>query len=309
MFVSAKLLFGKPIQEALLEEVAAATRTIIAAGERPPHLTAVLVGDDPASAIYVRTKTNKCREVGFGSEGIVLPGATTTEELLSTIRRLNADDNVDGILVQLPLPKHCDTKTVLDAVDPAKDVDCFHPLNTGLLVQGRPRFAPATPAGIIELLERSDIQIAGKHAVIIGRSDIVGKPMAMLLLHRHATVTICHSRTPDLAAICRGAEILVAAVGVPGLVTKDFVGPDAVVIDVGINRVTDREQAADILGDAADWAKFEERGYLVVGDVRPDVAEVAAAMTPVPGGVGPLTIGMLLVNTLAAARGRRGIGS
>lgn len=306
--MSAKLLFGKPVQEALLEEVAAATRTIVAAGERPPHLTAVLVGDDPASAIYVRTKTNKCREVGFGSEGIVLPGATTTEELLSTIRRLNADDNVDGILVQLPLPKHCDTKSVLDAVDPAKDVDCFHPLNAGLLVQGRQRFAPATPAGIIELLERSDIQIAGKHAVVIGRSDIVGKPMAMLLLHRHATVTICHSRTPDLAAICRGAEILVAAVGVPGMVTRDFVGPDAVVIDVGINRVADREQAADILGDAADWAKFEERGYLVVGDVRPDVAEVAAAMTPVPGGVGPLTIGMLLVNTLAAARGRRGIG-
>jgi len=272
--VSAKLLFGKPVQEALLEEVTAATRAI-----------------------------------GFGSEGIILPEETTTEELLSTIARLNDDDNVDGILVQLPLPKHCDTKTVLDAVDPAKDVDCFHPYNTGLLVQGRPRFAPATPAGIIELLERSGLEIAGKHAVIIGRSDIVGKPMAMLLLHRHATVTICHSRTPDLAAVCRSADILVAAVGVPGLVTKDFVGPGAVVIDVGINRVADREQAAEILGDAADWAKFDERGYLVVGDVRPDVADVAGAMTPVPGGVGPLTIGMLLVNTLAAARGRRDIGS
>ncbi len=307
--MSANLLLGKPVQGALLEEVTAATRAITDAGHRPPHLTAVLVGGDPASAIYVRTKTTKCREVGFGSEGIILPEETTTEELLAIVRRLNGDDKVDGILVQLPLPKHCDTKTVLDAVDPAKDVDCFHPHNTGLLVQGRPRFAPATPAGIIELLERSDIEISGKHAVIIGRSDIVGKPMAMLLLHRHATVTICHSRTPDLAAVCRGADILVAAVGVPGLVTRDFVGPGAVVIDVGINRVADRAQAAEILGDAADWARFEERGYLVVGDVRPDVAEVAAAVTPVPGGVGPLTIGMLLVNTLAAARGRRDIGN
>jgi methylenetetrahydrofolate dehydrogenase (NADP+)/methenyltetrahydrofolate cyclohydrolase len=301
-------LLGKPVQEALLEEVSAATQTIIAAGERPPHLTAVLVGDDPASAIYVRTKTNKCHEVGFGSEGIILPDATSTEELLATVERLNNDDNVDGILVQLPLPKHCDTKTVLDAVDPAKDVDCFHPHNTGLLMQGRPRFAPATPAGIIEILERSEIEIAGKHAVIIGRSDIVGKPMAMLLLHRHATVTICHSRTPDLAAVCREADILVAAVGVPGLVTQEFVKPGAVVIDVGINRVGDRAQAETILGSAADWERFDERGYLVVGDVRPDVAETAAAMTPVPGGVGPLTIGMLLVNTLAAARSRRGIG-
>jgi len=307
--VSANLLLGKPIQEALLEEVSAATQTVIAAGQRPPHLTAILVGDDPASAIYVRTKTNKCREVGFGSEGIILPDATTTKELLETVERLNQDDTVDGILVQLPLPRHCDTKTILDAVDPAKDVDCFHPHNTGLLVQGRPRFAPATPAGIIELLERRNIDIAGKHAVIVGRSDIVGKPMAMLLLHRHATVTICHSRTPDLAAVCRDADILVAAVGVPGLVTQAFVKPGAVVIDVGINRVGDREQAAELLGDAADWSRFEERGYLVVGDVRPDVAQVAGAMTPVPGGVGPLTIGMLLVNTLAAARSRRNIGN
>jgi methylenetetrahydrofolate dehydrogenase (NADP+)/methenyltetrahydrofolate cyclohydrolase len=307
--VSATLLFGKPVQEALLEEVTAATRAIIDAGERPPHLTAVLVGDDPASAIYVRTKTNKCREVGFGSDGLILPAATTTEELLATVARLNADDNVDGILVQLPLPKHCDTKTVLDAVDPAKDVDCFHPVNAGLLTQGRPRFAPATPAGIIELLERTGIEIAGKHAVIIGRSDIVGKPMAMLLLHRHATVTICHSRTPDLPGICRTADILVAAVGVPGLVTQDFVKPGAVVADVGINRVSDRDQLVEILGDTADWDRYAERGYLVVGDVRANVAEVASAMTPVPGGVGPLTIGMLLVNTLAAARARRGVGA
>ncbi|NKB87990.1 MAG: bifunctional methylenetetrahydrofolate dehydrogenase/methenyltetrahydrofolate cyclohydrolase [Acidobacteria bacterium] len=307
--MSANLLLGKPIQDQLLEEVAAATNEIIEAGERPPHLTAVLVGDDPASAIYVRTKTNKCSEVGFGSEGIILPEATTTEEILEVVDRLNKDDNVDGILVQLPLPSHCDTKTVLDAVDPAKDVDCFHPHNTGLLMQGRPRFAPATPAGIIELLEREGLDISGKHAVIIGRSDIVGKPMAMLLLHRHATVTICHSRTPDLPAVCREADILVAAVGVPGLVSQDYVKPGAVVIDVGINRVADRDQAAEIMGVAANWERFDERGYLVVGDVRPDVAEVAGAMTPVPGGVGPLTIGMLLVNTLAAARTRRGVGA
>ncbi len=305
--MSAKSLLGKPIQEALLAEVSAATAEFVAAGPSPPHLAAVLVGEDAASAIYVRSKTRKCTEVGFGSEARVLPGSTGTEELLATVHELNADDLVDGILVQLPLPSQCDTKAVLDAVDPRKDVDGFHAENAGRLIQGRPRFAPATPAGIIELLERGEIPIAGKHAVVIGRSDIVGKPMAMLLLHRHATVTICHSRTPDLAAVARGADILVAAVGRPGLVTQDFVRPGATVIDVGINRVSDRDEAEAILGEAADWARYDERGYVVVGDVRPDVAEVAGALTPVPGGVGPLTIGMLLVNTLNAARWRRGV--
>lgn len=307
--MSAQDLRGKPVQETLLEEVKATTASVIAAGQRPPHLTAVLVGDDPASAIYVRTKTRKCEEIGFTGDALILPDATTTDEILEVVRRLNADDGVDGILVQLPLPRHCDTKAILDAVAPEKDVDGFHPENAGLLMQGRPRFTPATPAGIIEMLERGEHEIAGRHAVIIGRSDIVGKPMAMLLLHRHATVTICHSRTPDLAAVAREADILVAAVGVPGLVTQDYVKPGAVVIDVGINRVSDRDQAEQILGDRADWERFEERGYLVVGDVRPDVAEVASAMTPVPGGVGPLTIGMLMVNTLNAARQRRGIGA
>lgn len=306
--MSAKFLLGKPVQDAILAEVSAATAEYVATGQEPPHLTAVLVGDDAASAIYVRSKTGKCREVGFGSEARILPGSTSTEELLAVVHELNANDLVDGILVQLPLPSQCDTKAILDAVDPRKDVDGFHAENAGRLLQGRPRFAPATPAGIMELLARSDIELSGKHAVVIGRSDIVGKPMAMLLLQQHATVTICHSRTPDLAAVARGADILVAAVGRPGLVTQEFVKPGATVIDVGINRVTDRDEAEAILGDTADWSKYDERGYLVVGDVRPDVAQIAGALTPVPGGVGPLTIGLLLVNTLNAARWRRGTG-
>ncbi len=305
--MSARQLLGKPVQEAILAEVSAATAEFVATGPAPPHLTAVLVGDDAASVIYVRSKTRKCNEVGFGSEARILPASTSTEDLLATVHELNTDDSVDGILVQLPLPSQCDTKAVLDAVDPSKDVDGFHAENAGRLIQGRPRFAPATPAGIIELLEREEITISGKHAVVIGRSDIVGKPMAMLLLQRHATVTICHSRTPDLAAVTRGADILVAAVGRPGLVTREFVKPGATVIDVGINRVSDSDEAEAILGEDADWSKYEERGYVVVGDVRPDVAAVAGAMTPVPGGVGPLTIGMLLVNTLNAARWRRGV--
>ena len=303
--MSAKLLLGKPVQEAILAEVSAGTADYVAAGQAPPHLTAVLVGDDPASAIYVRSKTSKCHEVGFGSDARILPASTSTEKLLTVVHELNADDGVDGILVQLPLPAQCDTKAVLDAVDPRKDVDGFNAENAGRLIQGRPRFAPATPAGIIELLARSDVSVSGKHAVVIGRSNIVGKPMAMLLLQRHATVTICHSRTPDLAGVARGADILVAAAGRPGLVTQDFVKPGATVIDVGINRVTDRDEAEAILGDAADWSKYDERGYLVVGDVRPDVAQIAGALTPVPGGIGPLTIAMLLVNTLNAARWRR----
>ena len=304
--MSAKPLLGKPVQEKILTEVSAATADYVAAGQAPPHLTAVLVGDDPASAIYVRSKTRKCREVGFGSDARILPGTTNTEELLTVIHELNANDRVDGILVQLPLPSQCDTTAVLDAVDPRKDVDGFHAENAGRLFQGRPRFTPATPAGIIELLVRSNITLSGKHAVVIGRSDIVGKPMAMLLMQRHSTVTICHSRTPNLAAVARGASILVAAVGRPGLVTQDFVKPGATVIDVGINRVTDRGEAEAILGNATDWSMYDERGYVVIGDVRPDVAQVAGSLTPVPGGVGPLTIAMLLVNTLNAARWRRG---
>jgi methylenetetrahydrofolate dehydrogenase (NADP+)/methenyltetrahydrofolate cyclohydrolase len=263
---------------------------------------AVLVGDDPASAIYVRTKTRKCEELGIGSEAFVLPATTPTEELLGRVGALNADDAVDGILVQLPLPDPIDTEAVLDRIDPRKDVDGLHPENVGRLVQGRPRFVPATPGGIMRMLDHYGIEIQGANAVIIGRSEIVGKPMASLLMHRHATITVCHSRTRDLPGVCRGADILVVAIGRAAMVTRDFVKPGAAVIDVGINRVSDRAHAEQILGAGADWAKFDERGYVVVGDVHPEVEEVAGALTPVPGGVGPLTIGMLMSNTLEAAR-------
>jgi methylenetetrahydrofolate dehydrogenase (NADP+)/methenyltetrahydrofolate cyclohydrolase len=301
-------LLGKPVQDAILAEVMEGTRAFVDAGHRAPQLAAVLAGDDPASAIYVRTKTRKCAEIGFESQTITLPDSTTTADLLDVVERLNADDAVDGILVQLPVPDGCDSTAVLDAIDPRKDVDGFHAMSAGLLMQGRPRFVPATPAGIIQMLERDDIEISGKNAVVIGRSDIVGKPMAMLLLHRHATVTLCHSRTDDLPAVARRADILVAAVGRPCMVTPDFVKPGATVIDVGINRVSDRDWIDRTLGELADRDKFEEKGYLVVGDVHPAVAEVAGAMTPVPGGVGPLTIAMLMYNTLLAAQQRRGEG-
>ncbi len=311
--MSATVLAGKPIQEAILAEVAEGVRafTATSAPSSPPHLTAVLVGDDPASTIYVRSKTRTCRELGISSATLRLAATTTTEQLLDEIAQLNADPSVDGILVQLPLPPQIDEKVVLDAIDPRKDVDGLHPENAGLLAQGRPRFVPATPAGIIDMLERLEIEISGKHAVVVGRSEIVGKPMAALLLQRHATTTICHSRTADLGAITRQADILVAAVGVAGLVGPEHVKGGATVIDVGINRVDDRARLETLLGTraaGADWARFEERGYLVVGDVRPDVADVAGAMTPVPGGVGLLTIGLVLVNTLEAARRRQAAG-
>jgi methylenetetrahydrofolate dehydrogenase (NADP+)/methenyltetrahydrofolate cyclohydrolase len=308
VIVSAKMLLGKSVQDAILAEVMEGTRAFVDAGHRAPQLAAVLAGDDPASAIYVRTKTRKCAEIGFESQTITLPDSTTTADLLDVVERLNADDAVDGILVQLPVPDGCDSTAVLDAIDPRKDVDGFHAMSAGLLMQGRPRFVPATPAGIIQMLERDGIEISGKNAVVIGRSDIVGKPMAMLLLHRHATVTLCHSRTDDLPAVARRADILVAAVGRPCMVTPDFVKPGATVIDVGINRVSDRDWIDRTLGELADRDKFEEKGYLVVGDVHPAVAEVAGAMTPVPGGVGPLTIAMLMYNTLLAAQQRRGEG-
>ena len=306
---AARILYGKPVQEAILEEVRQGVEELAAAGLRAPKLAALLVGDDPASAIYVRSKTRMCGETGLDSEAFQLPASTSTEELLRRIDELNLDDGIDGILVQLPLPEGLDTDVVIDAMDPAKDVDGIHPENVGLIVQGRPRFVTCTPGGIIELLERNEIEIHGQNAVIIGRSEIVGKPMAMLLMHRHATVTICHSRTRDLPGVARGADILIVAIGRDAMVTPDFVKPGATVIDVGINRVADRQRVEEIFGDNADWQKFEDRGYLVVGDVHPAVAEVAGALTPVPGGVGPLTIGMLLANTLRSARRRLGVGS
>ena len=303
---AARKLLGKPVQEAILEEVAEGIRELDAAGHRPPKLSALLVGDDPASTIYVRTKTRKCAELGIDSEALELPATMPTEELIERIDAFNADDGVDGILVQLPLPDGIDTEAVLDRIDPIKDVDGLHPENVGRLIQGRPRFVPATPLGIMEMLDRNDVKVQGKNAAVIGRSEIVGKPMAALLLHRHATITICHSRTQDLPGVCRQADILIVAIGRDAMVTKDFVKPGATVIDVGINRVADRQRVEEIMGDRADWEKFEDKGYLVVGDVHPEVEEVAGALTPVPGGVGPLTIGMLLSNTLNAARLRAG---
>ena len=300
----ARELRGKPVQDAILKEVSAELGEHRGAGHRPPKLVAALVGDDPASSMYVRSKVKKCHELGIDSEAITMAESTTTDELLETVNALNADDGVDGILVQLPLPKQIDSEAVLDGIDPTKDVDGLHPENVGRLVQARPRFVPATPAGIMEMLDHSGIDIEGKNAVIIGRSEIVGKPMALLLMHRNATITVCHSRTQDLPGVCRRADILIVAIGRSAMVTKDFVKPGAAVIDVGINRVADRDEAAAILGDAADWGKFEERGYLLVGDVHPEVGEVAGALTPVPGGVGLLTIGMLMANTLRAARMR-----
>jgi methylenetetrahydrofolate dehydrogenase (NADP+)/methenyltetrahydrofolate cyclohydrolase len=303
------MLLGKPVQEAILEDVKERLAELAAAGHRQPKLAAVLVGDDPASAMYVRTKTRKCEELGIESEAVVLPDSTSTEELLERIDSFNADDGVDGILVQLPLPDGVDTEAVLDRIDPRKDVDGLHPENVGLLVQNRSRFVAATPGGIMQMLDRAGAEIQGQSAVIIGRSEIVGKPMASLLMHRHATITVCHSRTQDLPGVCRRADILIVAIGRDAMVTKDFVKPGATVIDVGINRVAERQRVEEIFGDDADWAKFDDRGYIVVGDVHPEVAEVAGAMTPVPGGVGPLTIGMLMSNTLVAARLRAGMTS
>jgi methylenetetrahydrofolate dehydrogenase (NADP+)/methenyltetrahydrofolate cyclohydrolase len=266
----------------------------------------VLVGNDPASEIYVGSKVRTCRELGMHSQEIRLPDTTTTAELLAAVDALNRDESIDGILVQMPLPAQVDARAVLDAIDPDKDVDGFHPVNVGRLVANLPGPRPCTPAGVMELLRRNGIGVKGKRAVIVGRSDIVGKPMAMLLLHQHATVTICHSRTADLPGECRRAEILVAAIGRTGMITEDYITPGAVVIDVGINRVTDRAEAARLTAnDPGRLAGFDKRGSIVVGDVHPaGMARLASAYTPVPGGVGPLTIAMLMSNTLEAAERR-----
>jgi methylenetetrahydrofolate dehydrogenase (NADP+)/methenyltetrahydrofolate cyclohydrolase len=269
----------------------------------------VLVGTNPASEIYVRNKVKTCEDLGIRSETLRPPESVTTNELLATIDGLNARDDLDGILVQLPLPPQVDTKRVLLAVTPEKDVDGFHPVNVGNLVAALAGPRPCTPAGIMELLKRYRIPVAGKRAVVVGRSDIVGKPVALLLLHEHATVTICHSKTVDLPRVCREGEILVAALGRPAMMTGEFIRPGAVVIDVGTTRVTDRELAARVFRNAPDkLAAFDKRGFVLMGDVDPlDVIEKAAAYTPVPGGVGPLTIAMLMANTVAAAERRAGL--
>jgi methylenetetrahydrofolate dehydrogenase (NADP+) / methenyltetrahydrofolate cyclohydrolase len=306
--VSAKILDGIKIREQIKQELAEQVHSLKAAGITP-GLAAVLVGTNPASQIYVRSKVKTCAALGLYSEKAELPAETTTEEVLRLIAKLNQREDIDGILVQLPLPPKVDTKRVLLAVSPAKDVDGFHPLNVGNLVSGRPGLVPCTPAGVIEILLRSKIPIQGARAVVVGRSDIVGKPVAMLLLHNHATVTICHSRTRDLAAVAREGDILVAAIGKPALVTADFIKPGATVIDVGINRLTTPEEIRKIYRHPEEPLKeLEHRGQVLVGDVNPeDVAELAGAYTPVPGGVGPLTIAMLMVNTVQAARRRRGM--
>jgi methylenetetrahydrofolate dehydrogenase (NADP+)/methenyltetrahydrofolate cyclohydrolase len=302
-----KILDGTAIAAAIKEEVAAEVRLLAKQGVRP-GLAAVLVGHVPASEIYVRSKVQTCAELGLYSELITPDETVTTEDMMDLVTSLNSRDEIDGILIQLPLPSQVDTKALLDAVDPAKDVDGFHPVNAGRLQAGRPALAPCTPAGIIEILERSGIPIAGQHAVVVGRSDIVGKPAALMLLHRNATVTICHSKTRDLGAITRQADILVAAIGRAGLITPEMVTPGATVIDVGVNRITERAEFDRFFaGDAKREAAFAKRGSVVMGDVDPQAFEIAGAYTPVPGGVGKLTIAMLMANTVRAAKMRRGL--
>lgn len=279
----ASIIDGKVISAAARQQVTVDTAAFVSATGVTPHLAAVLVGEDPASQVYVRNKERACEKCGLKSTLHRLPGDTTQQQLADLVAALNADETVHGILVQLPLPKHLDSTPILDAIRPAKDVDGFHPENVGLMLQGRPRFLPCTPHGVMKMLEHENIETAGKHAVIIGRSDIVGKPMAALLVQRgvDATVTICHSRTADIAAVTRQADILIAAVGIPEFVQSHMIKPGAVVVDVGINRVNDK----------------------LVGDVAfGPASEIASAITPVPGGVGPMTIAMLLRNTLEAAK-------
>ena len=271
-------------------------------------LAAVRVGDDPASAVYVRNKIRACEEVGIRSEHHALPESTTTEQLLDLIASLNARDDVDGILTQLPLPAHVDETAIIEAIDPAKDVDGFHPVNAGKLAMGRPVFVPCTPAGIIELLDDRAIEIRGANACVVGRSQIVGRPMAQLLLQRDATVTICHSRTRDLAAVTRTADLLVVAIGRSGFIGRDHIKPGATVIDVGMNKVSDVDDVRKLFGDEAEkrLEVVAKRGSTLVGDVNPaEAAEVAGMMTPVPGGVGLLTVAMLMKNTLKAAKLRK----
>jgi methylenetetrahydrofolate dehydrogenase (NADP+)/methenyltetrahydrofolate cyclohydrolase len=285
-------------------------RSFTESAGRPPGLGIVLVGDDPASEIYVRNKVKAGAETGLRVDLLRLPATASLDELLALVARLNESAEHDGILVQAPLPGAMGrdaAQRVFDAIDPGKDVDGFNPANVGRLVQGRTRLAPCTPSGVIEMLDHFEIPIAGARAVVLGRSEIVGKPMALLLLKRDATVTICHSKTADIAAVSASADILVAAIGRAGFVTADFVKPGAVVVDVGINRVTERAIAEDLLAGTPRLADFDRRGSVVVGDVHPRVAEKAGALTPVPGGVGPLTIAMLLKNTVTAARERAGM--
>ena len=308
--MAARLLDGVAVALAIRAEVGPAVAAFTARAGRSPGLGIVLVGDDPASEIYVRGKLKSASETGLRADLLRLPATASLGDLLAAVERLNHSDAHDGILVQSPLPAAMGAdaeRRVCDVLRPDKDVDGFHPTNVGLLVQNRATLAACTPSGVIELLERSNVAISGTHAVVIGRSDLVGKPMALLLLHRHATVTICHSRTTDLARVAATADILVAAIGRPGFVTPAFVKPGAAVVDVGTSHVSDRAVVERLFPpDSRRREAFERRGSIVVGDVHPDAADVAGALSPVPGGVGPLTIAMLLKNTLTAAQLRAG---
>ena len=301
--MTAKLLDGARVARDIRDEVALEVKDFQERAGRAPGLTVVQVGEDPASAVYIRNKARAADEAGIRSSVRKLSGTTTTAEVLSVVEELNADGDTDGILVQLPLPSDVEAHRVLEAIRPDKDVDGFHPVNVGRLAVGRPGLVPCTPLGILELLRRNDIPLEGRHAVILGRSNIVGKPMAALLLAEHATVTMCHSRTRDLPAVARQADLLVAAVGKKAMVTDEFVRPGAVVVDVGIHRVEAEDEARDLFGDSPRLEQFRKKGRTLVGDVHPRrVREVAGWLTPVPGGVGPLTVALLLRNTLEAAR-------
>ncbi len=303
----ARILDGAALAAAIKQEVAEEVRLMAARGVKP-GLAAVLVGHVPASEIYVRSKVQACAELGIHSELITPPAEVTTEELHALVAQLNARDEIDGILIQLPLPPHVDSKSLLDAIDPAKDVDGFHPVNAGRLLAGRSALVPCTPAGVIEILKRSNIPIAGQHAVVVGRSDIVGKPVAILLLHENATVTICHSKTRNLGEVTRQADILVAAIGRPGFIAPEMIKPGATLIDVGVNRLATREEFDRFFkGNAKREAAFAKRGSVVIGDIDPRAFELSGAYTPVPGGVGLLTIAMLMANTVRAAKMRRGL--
>jgi methylenetetrahydrofolate dehydrogenase (NADP+)/methenyltetrahydrofolate cyclohydrolase len=303
--MAARLLDGVAVAAQIRSETVPAVAQFLARAGRPPGLGIVLVGDNPASEIYVRGKLRSVGEAGIRADLERLPATASLAELLALVERLNRSEVHDGILVQSPLPAAMGPESerrVFDVIRPDKDVDGFHPVNVGRLVQNRATLVACTPSGVIELLERARIPIAGRRAVVIGRSDIVGKPMALLLLHRHATVTICHTRTPDLASVAREADILVAAIGRPGFVRRDFVKSGAAVVDVGTSQVTDRATIERLFAPGSPRHEaFGRRGSLVVGDVHPEVAEVAGALSPVPGGVGPLTIAMLLRNTVTAA--------
>jgi len=308
----AQILDGNRIRDEIKNECRPRVERLIAR-QRPPGLVVVLVGHNPASEIYVRNKVKTSHELGIHSETITPPESITTAELLAIVEELNRRPEIDGILVQMPLPPQVDSKRVLLAVSPDKDVDGFHPCNVGNLATGRPGPRSCTPAGIIELLKRYHISMAGKRAVVVGRSDIVGKPMALMLMHENATVTICHSKTPDLPAVCREGDILVAAIGRAAMITADYIRPRAAVIDVGMNRLNNRAEVERIFpvsrpGAAEKLESFDRKGMLLVGDVHPlDVVEIAGAYTPVPGGVGPLTIAMLMVNTIDSAERRIGV--